>query len=522
MLSCDDAAWCTPVCLSNFKKRSLTSNVASWLSSRFSRRPSEDVELSKIPQPAKLSCVFRVALDGDDSEWTEEIVVQVPDLPLMVYSSGIVEVVETHDAKLARGGKTDQVYALPATLTHRHRILVRQSGSKHRMLTYTVAHVGNSIHVLFFVDHQSPVVIHNQWDHEIGFRVMSTPSYPEAVGAHHYMEYDWKLQMHQGRSLSSSSKTDSSITTAVSTPLKGWLALSANREVAYTNSNNFSSDSVDERVRFQIGSPEFGWSNTLWQVGGIQFATFASPDSESTQSPTFLVMCSRRAGTWYISMTCLETPLAKRSLAAAAPSVGLTESTSPRATLTERKEQRARPRSLSICFSIAELRFHCCDEFDPVRDARGLIQYPEIFRLCCSSTTVVFSSSTDPPESARYNDRLGYLSHVRAYSTLFVSIEDLELDHFLQDCNFPMILSFPGNEDRHAARELMQLELTSKHAALKKVASALLDKQMPLTDENCLVGRIIFVDTWERDVIPAYFHSIELSALPAVLQVRNL
>lgn len=506
------------MCLSNFKKRSLTSDVTSWLSSRFSRLPSEDVDLSKIPQPAKLSCAFRVALDGDDSEWTEEIVIQVPDMSLMVYSSGNVEVMETRDAKLTRGGKTDQVYAVPTTLTHRHRILVRQRGSKHRLLTYTVARVGNSIHVLFFVDLQSPVVIHNEWDHELGFRVMASPSYPEAVGAHHYMEYDWKLQMRQGRSLSSSNKANNPNTSTVSTQLKDWLASSASSEMTYSNSN-FSGDTENERVRFQIGSPEFGWSNTLWQVGGIQFATFASPDSESTPSPTFLVMCSRRAGTWYISMTCLEDPRSRRSLAVAAPPVNSTESPSTHARLAERKGQRPRPRSLNIRFSIAELRFHCCDEFDPVRDGRGLIQYPEIFRLCCSSTTIVFSTSADPPESARYNDRLGYLSHVRAYSTLFVSIEDLELDHFLQDCNFPVILSFPGNEDRHAARELMQLELTSKHAALKKVGSALLDKQMALVDENCLVGRIIFVDTWERDVIPTYFHSIELSALPAVLQV---
>lgn len=440
----------------------------------------------------------------------------------MIYPSGVVEVVDTRDAKLARGGKTEHAYAAPSTLTHRHRILVRQSASKHRMLTYTLARVGNSIHVLFFLDHQSPVVIHNQWDHELGFRVVAPSSFPEAVGAHHYMEYDWTLQVRQGRSLSSSKKADNLIASTASTQLKDWLVSSANSDMLAFNNNSSSGGDGNEKVRFQIGSPAFGWSNTLWQVGGIQFATFANPDSESTQSPTFLVMCSRRAGTWYISMTCLEDPLAKRSLAAAAQPVSSTLSTQATPIIAESDQQQPRPRVLNICISIAELRFHCCDEFDPVRDGRGLIQYPEIFRLCCSSTTIVFSASADPPESARYNDRLGYLSHIRAYSTLFVSVEDLELDHFLQDCNFPVILSFPGNEDRHAAREIMQLELTSKHAALKKVSSALLNKQLPLIDENCLVGRIIFVDTWERDVIPAYFHSIELRTLPAVLQVRKM
>lgn len=225
-------------------------------------------------------------------------------------------------------------------------------------------------------------------------------------------------------------------------------------------------------------------------------------------------MCSQRAGTWYISITCLEDPDGSSTVA-------LRASLSTKATSVVESMQRRRPKSLTICLAVAELRFHCCDEFDPVRDGRGLIQYPEIFRLTCSSTTIVFSSSADPPESARYNDRLGYLAHVRAYSTLLVSIEDLELDHFLQDCNFPVILSFPGNEERHATREIMELELANKHTALQRVVSELLDKQLPLAQANCLVGRIIYVDTWDRDVVPAFFHSIEVKALPAVLQVRD-
>lgn len=304
--------------------------------------------------------------------------------------------------------------------------------------------------------------------------------------------------------------------------MKSWLTASAN-EVVYSSSNYGDSDT--EKVRFQIGSPAFGWSNTLWQVGGIQFATFSSSDGDVT--PTFLVMCSRRAGSWYISIACLEDPLAARPLAAV-DSAASTQTTSQLAAgqtavldPNGSKQHRPRPRSLTVSVSITELRLHCCDEFDPVRDGRGRIQYPEIFRLCCSGTTAVFSSSADPPESSRMNNRLGYLAHVRAYSTLFVSIEDIELDHFLQDCNFPVILSFPGNEERHAAREIVQLELPSKHAALKNVVAELLDKQVPLAAANCLVGRIIFVDTWEREIIPAYFHSIEVTALPAVLQVRS-
>lgn len=195
MLSGDNAAWCAPICLSSFKKRSITSEVASWLSSTFKRRPSEEVDPSKVSQPAKMSCGFRVTLGESESEWTEEIVIKVPDLPLLVNPIGVVQVAESSDAKSARSAKMDQAYASPSSLTHRHRILVREKGSRHRMLTYTVARVGGCVHVLFSIDHQSPVVLHNRWGHELGFRVLASPSFPEAVGAYHYMEYDWRLQV---------------------------------------------------------------------------------------------------------------------------------------------------------------------------------------------------------------------------------------------------------------------------------------------------------------------------------------
>lgn len=303
--------------------------------------------------------------------------------------------------------------------------------------------------------------------------------------------------------------------------LHAWLASSAS-DLSY-GASSYSNSSDDARVRFQIGSPLFGWSNTLWQVGGIQFATFSSRESDGgVASPTFLVMCSRRAGTWYISMSCLEDPFASRSASALSPPAAATaRDDGHTSALAASAQQRQSPRALSVSVSIAELTFHCCDEFDPVRDARGLIQYPEIFRLCCSSVTVAFSSSAEPPETSRANARLGYLAHVRAYRTLFVAIEDLELDHFLQDCNFPVILSFPGSDARYAAREVRQLELSSKHGALKRIAAELLNQRMPFTDQHCVVGRIIFADTWERETIPAYFHSIEVSALPAVLQIED-
>lgn len=301
-------------------------------------------------------------------------------------------------------------------------------------------------------------------------------------------------------------------TDETSTPMQRWLLASANEVVYSSSSGSYGDSDSHEKVRFQIGAPAFGWSNTLWQVSGIQFATFARPENEPT--PTFLIMCSQRAGSWYISATCLEDPLAARVVPAA--------TTTATAHDHDASMQRQRPKTLTIALSIAEVRLHCCDEFDPVRDTRGRIQYPEIFRLSCAGATAVLSSSADPPESSRTAASLGYLTHVRAYSTLFVSVEDVEFDHFLQDCNFPVVVSFPGSDARLAARELRQLELPSKHAALNAVVAELVNQDVPLAATHCVVGRVVFVDTWDRTVVPAYFHSIEVSTLPAVLQVRRL
>lgn len=174
---------------------------------------------------------------------------------------------------------------------------------------------------------------------------------------------------------------------------------------------------------------------------------------------------------------------------------------------------------MNIAFAVEELRLHFCDEHDPVRDERGLIIYPEILRISSKAITVVLSTSADAPESSRNNDRLGYLSYIKAYSTLFVAVDDLEIDHFLQDCNFPVLLSFSRTEISRTKQDLLQLDLMWQHDDLSDLVGSLLGKKLPRNRGKCIIARISYADTWERDVIPAYFHSVEIQIAPAVLQV---
>lgn len=283
-----------------------------------------------------------------------------------------------------------------------------------------------------------------------------------------------------------------------------WLQMSA---VSPRDALNDPTES--STVRFQIGSPKFGWSNTLWQVAGIQFASFQKDENQGIEpKPTFLVMIFCRAGTWHVSISCLEDPTAETQQAC-----------TPSISLPSQSSKQIRPGFTNIAFAVEELRLHFCDEHDPVRDERGLIIYPEILRISSKAMTVVLSTSADAPESSRNNDRLGYLSYIKAYSTLFVAVEDLEVDHFLQDCNFPVLLSFSRNEISRTKQGLLQLDPMWQHDDLNDLLESLLDKKMPRNRDKCILGRIIYTDTWQRDVIPAYFHSVEIQVAPAVLQV---
>ena len=190
-----NAGWCVPVCLyKEEEQKGFTAGVSSWFSSKLSRHSSEDaLKASNQSLVARLSCSFRVSLaeDGYD-EWTEEISILLPETSLLVHPDGSLEMVDP----LSTSSKiTNNLYPAPSTTTHRRRLLIRHRDMRHRMLTFTVTQNRMSIQILFFDDHQPPMVIHNQWQRALGFRNVSFQSDPEGVGADFYLEYDWHLQV---------------------------------------------------------------------------------------------------------------------------------------------------------------------------------------------------------------------------------------------------------------------------------------------------------------------------------------
>ncbi|KAG6966279.1 hypothetical protein JG687_00004932 [Phytophthora cactorum] len=306
-----NAGWSVPVCLhKEAKKRSITADVSSWLSSKLSRRPSEDPSNSaKHALVARLSCSFRVSLVEDGYEWTEELAVLLPKISFLLSSDGKLRIAEPETSSSPTTNTQEGLYPAPSTTTYRRRLLIRHRGFRHKMLTYTMTQEGKSIHIMFFVDHQPPVIIHNQWGNMLGFRNMSFPSDPEGVGANFYLEYDWSLQVSakHRKSIAEKSDTDDKKPNSESKLLSDWLEASSQSLVSADTPDTTTS----ERMRFQIGSPQFGWSNSVWQVGGIQFASFTKEEGSATAQPgpTFLVMCFYRAGSWLISITCLEDPM---------------------------------------------------------------------------------------------------------------------------------------------------------------------------------------------------------------------
>ncbi|KAG3246603.1 hypothetical protein PI124_g8690 [Phytophthora idaei] len=507
-----NAGWSVPVCLhKEAKKRSITADVSSWLSSKLSRRPSEDPSNSaKHALVARLSCSFRVSLMEDGYEWTEELAVLLPKISFLLSSDGKLRIAEPETSSSPTTNTQEGLYPAPSTTTYRRRLLIRHRGFRHKMLTYTMTQEGKSIHIMFFVDHQPPVIIHNQWGNMFGFRNMSFPSDPEGVGANFYLEYDWSLQVSakHRKSIAEKSDTDDKKPNSESKLLSDWLEASSQSLVSADTPDTTTS----ERMRFQIGSPQFGWSNSLWQVGGIQFASFTKEEGSATAQPgpTFLVMCFYRAGSWLISITCLEDPM--DGLANPTPSLVLPSVASPV------KAEQTVPAFLKVGVVVEELSLHFCDEHDPLRDARGMILYPEILRATCNAVSMVFATAPDPPEVSRHSTRLGYLSHIRSYTTLLVAAEDIELGHFLQTCNFPVILHFP---ETHPSKNLLQFDRVKKHESLGNLMDKLLDKQLPGAEKACLITRVVYTDTWDPIGIPSYFHSIELKLSPAVLQVED-
>lgn len=496
------------------KRRSLTNGVSTWLNAKFSRRPSEDPPALPVqPQVARLSCSFKICVaneSDDEFEWSKEVTVRLPNLPLVVTKDGDVTLVDSPGTAATNPPTPDRSstgYPQPSSVTPRRRLLIRHQAFRHKMLTYTVTQTEASIQIAFFIDHQAPVVILNQWSQTLGFRNVATASKPEAVSPNCYLEYDWSLQERGSEPLSQ--KLDRAENPSV---VQEWLDASA-------NASQYVDPAVadDNRVRFQIGTPEFGWSNALWQVGGIQFATLVRDDEAGGAKITFLVMCHYRAGSWVISVTCLEDDTAAGYQKDMPPL--MLPST---ASLAEAKRDGA-PKFLHLSIKVEELGLHLCDEYDPFLDERGMVAYPEVFRVACRSVVIAFATSSDPPETSRHAAKLGYLSHVRAYTTLFIAIDDGEIDHFLEDCNFPVILSFSraSSSSSTNAGEFAHHDVWQELRTLDELFVKLLDKRIPDVDQKSVVVRVTYTDTWDPTAIPSYFHSVELKLAPAVLQVSH-
>lgn len=193
-----ERGWSVPVCVhKDVKKWTLTTDVSTWLNAKFSRRPSDDIVANpEQPQLGRLTCTFMVSLADEGFEWSEEIVVGLPVIPLLVTPSGELKSID-HTAIPTTSGATRRTSEYPSasSVTMRRRLLIRHKRYQHKMLTFTMTQVGLAVHISFFIDHQPPVIFLNQWKQMVGFRNVSAPSKPEGVSPNFYMEYDWTLQV---------------------------------------------------------------------------------------------------------------------------------------------------------------------------------------------------------------------------------------------------------------------------------------------------------------------------------------
>ncbi|TDH72266.1 hypothetical protein CCR75_003672 [Bremia lactucae] len=510
VLGCN-AGWSVPVCLlKQASERNITADVKSWLSSKLTRHPSvSKVEYNEAKQEsmATLSCSFRITLAEDGYRWTEEIAVMLPKIYVGLASDG-----KSLTSSSAPANVLKNLYPSPSTTTYRRRLLIRHHAFRHKMLTYTITQRGSSIHVLFFEDHQPPLIIHNQWQHLLAIRNVSFPSDPEGIGSNFYLEYDWSLQaiakqhcLESKELLANNEKTD-----AESLHFSEWLEASS---LSQDRSKMPRSNSKD-RTRYQIGSPQYGWSNSLWQIGGIQFASLTKNEGSALAELglTFLIMSFYRAGSWLISITCLEDP-SRDSLSTSMPPL-VVPSVASLMPLNQSTQS-----FLKVGVILDKFLLHFCDEHDTVRDATGMMLYPDILQFSCDDVSIIFNTAPDPPEASRHNSRLGYLSHIRSYTSLYISIEHIEVGHFVQACNFPLLLSF---RKTHKDNNLLQLDRVRKHERLSTLTQKLLNKKLPKSAESpCITTRIIFADTWDSITTPSFYHSIELKISPAIIQVED-
>lgn len=423
-----------------------TPRASSWFSLR--RATNDDGSSTDVPIDEKPSiCTFAISFATEDFTWTENIVIDTS-----IYGE-INENTKPGSDASKRHEEAAITTKSASVRAQRRRILVPHRNQKHIMLTYSVIWMKNTINVVFFRDSQPPIVLQNLWANTLSVRRVSFVGIPssdsESIAGNHTMEYDWALS---GYEQEDSSQTQNLRLTESEDAFDEkrkhrTRSRTASIDAKKPRNSNSEGDGTSEPAsqRFQIGITSDKWSNTLWQVERIQFATLH--EKETSDQVVFLVMIHYRGGTWHISMECMQDTLENAHSAS-----------------SDLKSLRnASTRCIQFAVCIERIQIHFCDERYPqlirfeshnarnnssifASEEESTFVYPELLRLAVEKVTIGYSNSSmaeDIPETLRKDFKLGYLSHVRGFTTSYVAFADLEIDHFFSECNFPVLLSFP-------------------------------------------------------------------------------
>jgi hypothetical protein len=231
------------------KSRTGGTGVTSWLSSAFGygggKTRASSFAFGTNSSAAATTCSFRISIVSPDDDvgsfsWSADVPVRVPEGSLKGKSS------ESTLLSLA--------YPPPTSVSARHRRLVRHSAMRHVMLSITVSQLDDTtIHVLVFIDRQTPLAVENMWSYPVGIRAVSSRVMtPDAIAGQHYMEYDWAVQ-RRASPIKSKSAGDT-------ISLDAWL----NESAKAFEGEQFGTELNEASAKFQLGLPGFGWSNVLW------------------------------------------------------------------------------------------------------------------------------------------------------------------------------------------------------------------------------------------------------------------
>ena len=278
--------------------------------------------------------------------------------------------------------------------------------------------------------------------------------------------------------------------------------------VKSSNENNtFTTDTSDTQpFRFVISADMENWSNPLWITTGIQFARCATRTGLSKL--VFLVQIYKRAGCWFISYECIdgESSTTKRY------------NSIPRALPSTNSTLRAE-KCIRVNIVIDNITVSMYDD-EVFHKSSEKVFLGEVLRFFLCNVRGSFLLSNEFPESAAHNGRLGYLEHVNHFCTCFFAVEDIEIDHFIQDCNFPVSLYFspPARDVKMKAKT--DIFITQFDENNNGSESILLKKL--ISGNGCLALRIIFAETNPQSEVLSYLHSVDIEVSPLVIQVLLL